>query len=411
MSSVFRLFGKHQAERLLPDGGVEIAPLSEIATSRTRPTLIVPGEAVTLYQMQLPGRAAARWRQAAPYALEERLADGVERTHVALGDAPAAPATGGTAATDIAAAVIARDVLRGWLDDCRAASVVPAAAIPDMLLLPLYENAWTVLGEGQRCLLRSGPYQGFSCENSAFTELLALALEASSATLPEQRVCYGNVPDAVTAAAVAAGVTVRSGDAAGTEQAPLALLAASAASRQPQINLLQGEFAARSNRTLTRRTRGWRLAAALAAACVVLVLVGKGLQVRELRQQQVLLDEQIEALFRQALPDVRRVVNPRAQLQNRLNQLQAATGQTSGGFLTLLDAGGRGLRDLPGTATVDLRGLRFGQGQLELLLHGRRLQDFDLLERGLQEFEGIRAKFNTRMRDGAVESRLSLAQE
>ena len=61
-----------------------LAEAAEAVEGR-RATLVVPGDDVLLAEAVVPGASPVRAQQAVPFALEEQLADDVERLHFALG--------------------------------------------------------------------------------------------------------------------------------------------------------------------------------------------------------------------------------------------------------------------------------------------------------------------------------------
>lgn len=88
-----------------------------------------PAKRSPLHRVPLPSRKRSTWARAVPYALEDQVVEDIETLHFALGSAPEDD--------HLPVAVINRDTLRGWLDACTAAGLVPAAIIPEPLLLPL----------------------------------------------------------------------------------------------------------------------------------------------------------------------------------------------------------------------------------------------------------------------------------
>jgi general secretion pathway protein L len=132
------------------------AELAAAAAGR-RPLLVARGEYITLSAAKVPGRNRNTWLKALPYALEEYLADDVEKLHFAPGEP--------TPTGDIPVAVVQHQLLSGWLASCAQAGVEPVAVIPDYLLLPLSTaGSWSLLLEDDRASVRSGPWSGFSCE-------------------------------------------------------------------------------------------------------------------------------------------------------------------------------------------------------------------------------------------------------
>lgn len=103
----------------------------------------VPGETVALHWLDLPELAPAQAAAAARLLLGDRL--GEADPHLAV-----APGSGLRPV-----AVVARAAMAGWLADCAAAGVTPAAMVPEPLLLPEPVQGWSLLTEGARSIARS----------------------------------------------------------------------------------------------------------------------------------------------------------------------------------------------------------------------------------------------------------------
>ncbi len=126
--------------------------------------IAVPGEHVLLLAVDLPMKSAARRQQAAPFAIEDRVAAPLAQTHVALG-----PRLEGD--TWLVAAI---DIERMRALD--ASHPPTASLIPEMLFLPVpLSGAWTVLQDGERCLVRLEDGTGSVMSASQFAGLWQLS--------------------------------------------------------------------------------------------------------------------------------------------------------------------------------------------------------------------------------------------
>ena len=112
------------------------------------------------------------------------------------------------------------------------------------------------------------------------------------------------------------------------------------------------------------------------------------------------------------MPQARRIVDPRAQLNNRLNELRQATRtDTAGGdFFALLLHSGQPLHTQP---EIRLQSLRFDhtRAQLDLLLHGRSLESFDQLQQQLEQNPQLSIDMRTAKRDARIESQLTVKKK
>ena len=307
--------------------------------ARGRPvTLLVPGESVLLAQADIPSKSSSDIARALPYALEDWLLRPAETQHFAWT----------RDAGRVAAAVVAQDMLDGWIKACAAAGLDSVRISADVLALPWEKGEWTVLLEGPRLLVRTGMTAGFAGARALSGSLLQSAWsrcpEASRPRVVRVLHADGTLPEwpwpvPVREESVAPGAWV--------ETPPLAL------------NLRSGRYAARRGGSAT----SWRV---FAAAVVLMVASSVSLAVTRyviLGREQAALEAGITDIFHRALPAERRLVDARAQLAAAL--AQARHGTEAGG-LGLLAQVALPLTRMPGAR---LKRIVYQHGRLDLELH------------------------------------------
>lgn len=345
--------------------------LSEAAAhaAGARVTVLVPSETLLLTDVELPGRNQQRLRQALPYALEERLVDDVEDLHFALG-----PRLDGQR---YGAAAVHRARMDAWIATLRAEGIQPDALVPDVFAVPLLEDAWAVLLEDVRVLVRTSGASGFATAQGTAPLLLAQALdEVGEEGAPAHLKVYD--------AAGTGGDYLRpAGSVPELDTVPFAggLLGLAADEDAPEraLNLLQGEYSPRAR--MSRQLRPWYATAAL---LLVLLLIQPALFLYEYwgtAARSAALQAQIEAVFRRSFPDAQRVVNPRVQMQQRLDALRKRSGG-GGALMELLAAAGPLLGKEPG---VQVQSMRYRDGQLEVQLEVKDFQQLDRLKQQLAQ--------------------------
>ena len=318
-----------------------------------RVIVIVSGDDVRLESVNLPIRQAARLRQAVPYALEDQLAEDIDDLHFAIGQRHADGHT---------VAVVSHRRMRAWQGLFAEHGVRPEALVPEPLLLPLNEGEWSVLLAPERAVVRSGPAAGFACPLDQLPSYLALA-----APPPELRLrlhLVDGAPHEFPELQQPTELVPGYGDA-------LELLIERLAGGTP-VDLLQGPYSMRES--ARRYWRPWLLPAACAAAWLVAVLVGSGLQAARLGNEAEALRLANEARFRSIFPADQRIVDLRAQLDQKLSG--AGGGDASRGLLPLLGIVAEGLPAAPG---LELRTIQFQGGELYLSLTGEDLQSLEKL--------------------------------
>ncbi|MDF1613747.1 type II secretion system protein GspL [Desulfurivibrio dismutans] len=388
---------KFEADGAEVAGWGSLADLAALAAGY-RLWVLIPGSEVLLTRVSLPPGNRKQLLAAIPYALEEFLADEVEDQHFAVGEADQSGA--------LAVAVITRQRLDYWLELCRAHGLVPTGLVPDTLAVPLADSDGPeaaapgpslLLTANGSALVRSGLQDGFGMDRDSLAILpgmpgigneprLTLYHEEEAPELPEEL-------------AVLVARRHRIGDV-------FALLAENLREKAT-LNLLQGEY--RPQAHWEKHWRRWRLPVVLV---LLLLLSHTGLGLLEnqrlSRYHEGLHDEIIE-VYRTAFPAAQRIVNPRAQMEHQLQTLRGADGGAGDGrgFLPLLADGGPVLSGADG---LQLRGLRYRAGELDLELTISDLRALDELKAQLESHD-LEVDIRTATtRDDRVQARLQVRE-
>jgi general secretion pathway protein L len=206
---------------------------------------------------------------------------------------------------------------------------------------------------------------------------------------------WGNAPPELTGLGLEIQTQARPG-------APLELFA-QGYQGAAHLDLLQGPYSPRTH--LHKWLRPWRAAAILAGLCLGLHVAQQLTEYGQLRQEHAALRVAMEALYREAVPSARKIVNPRVQMQTRLEELRGDRHGAQAPFLELLFKGGGALRSF---TNINLRGLSYSTNQLELNLEGGSLEDLDQLQQRLAGQRDLEAQIRTTKREGQVESLVTL---
>lgn len=347
-----------------PAGSVRSGTPAEATTEAAglRVVALAPGIDCVLTQVSIPGRNRKKLLRAVPYALEEQFSEDVEDLHFALGPAVA----GG----EFPVVVVAIQRMNALLEVFTKAGLEVHQLIPDLLTIPCPADTVCAVIDGDVALVRSGPYSGFAVDAENLGLLLASQLEQGDGGIQSVHII---VPAGTTLPGLEvldAQVEVQH-----TNGTALDVLARGLSS--PSIDLLQGAYS--RSREWVKLWRPWRITAALLLTGVVLTHAAKGVDYMGLKQQQAELNSRIETVFKEAFPDARRVVNPRVQMQQQLEQMQRQRGGGSQ-FITLLARSGEVLR---AAGDVDITGASFRAGRLDLDLTVASLQILDELKQTL----------------------------
>lgn len=307
-----------------------------IAENR-RVVILLPGERIIAAAARVPGRNPKRILQAAPYALEERLAGDVDLLHVAL--------LARHADQHCDFLVVEHDWLAEWIDAIHAAGLRIDALWPDYLAVPAEPDAAHWLIQDGRLLSREG-FGGFAApvEDAGF---LYAHRENDS---PVRLSIVGDEPPPAVLAELE---TARIDDSARA----FTELAASIANR-PGHGLLQGAFRPRGREQANWRR--WQWPAAAAAAWLVLGLATLGLDAWRLQREHAFLEDATRNLFERALPGGRHIPGQERYL---IEQALGGAGSTESQALSTIADVAHALKDVE---NARLNGFNFRDDYFEM---------------------------------------------
>lgn len=344
------------------------APPAQALERAQRIVVLAPAEEILLLETPgLPG-ARAQALKALPFAIEDRLAGSVEDQHFAAPER--------LDGERIPVAVVARAMLRGWLDRLARDGIRADAIYSECQLLP---EASIVL-DGERALWHDSAASMGACRMRDLSDWLAL-LDAT-AEKPVSRTTHD----------------LRSG-----AHDALAFFGAQL-QREPALNLLQGEFAPAHRQAPARRL--WRNAAALAVAALLLLFVYYGADCWRLSRQSARLDAQARGVLHEAFPGMDKVAgDPRQLMDSAMRGLQG--GGSDSGLMRLL---ARIAPILASTTRTTLAGMEYHNATLELALRAPDVQTLDLMRERLAGLPGLKVEV-TAANSGAdgVDGRLRIA--
>jgi len=354
---------------------------------------IAPAGDVLLTRVFVPTQNRQRLIKAVPFVLEDQLADDIESLHFALGRR--------RANGELPVAVVARKNMEAWLGGLRGAGLDPEILIPEQLLVPLRDDEWGVLIRDEMALVRTQQHFGFVADRSNLAFLLQTAILEDEENKPACIRLYKTGEDAVplpNLAELDTDITEETG-----QEDVIAFLARGFNANEA-INLLQGPYGRGTE--LERSWRRWRPAAALAGLWLLLQ-GGMGIvEYQRLAKETQRLNQEIEQLYRGLFPEARKMVNARAQMESRLKALRSKPGKAGSGFLSLLTQSGHVLRSTPG---VELKGMSYRDGRLDLDIAIGNLQELDGLKKRILEQPGLDVEIQSAVaRDGKVGSRLRI---
>ncbi len=350
------------------------------AADRRRVIMIIAGTEVLLEEVTVPATNLTRALKAAPYALEEQLAQDVEASHFAFG----ARLENGA----IPVAVIARSSM-DWLKSmCQEVRLNPAEVIPETMVLPLARGRWTIMTNGRHSSVRTSLTTGFSCDTELLSLLLGNSLDAESEIPVDEMIwqsmhfsCGRDRYDLNTAQGP---IEMRSEVelfADGLSQ-PSAQLKTS-----PRINLFQGEYGKTDG--IGKAWKPWRLPTALAATLALMWGGSSFLQYHELGKEDRRLRTEMVNVFKSTFPDARNPENdPIRQFRSRLKLLAGGSGIDDGSFVVMMSALGAALNEIEKPL---VKSVNYRSGKLDIELEAASLQDVDKMKSRLESEQKLNA--------------------
>ncbi|MFT3930041.1 MAG: type II secretion system protein GspL [Spongiibacteraceae bacterium] len=354
---------------------------SEAALAKARESdvvLVVPAQKVSLQEVSFAPSERKLLRQTIPYSLEEQLIDDVDTQHFALGPVVADAGVD----SKVPVAIIDKQWLGAWLEQCRAAGLDIKRVLPEQLLLPYREHCWTLRAESSRWIVRVGAYRGFAMEADNAAMALQLLLD-STVELPQKLLIQTDQPIEMLSTQLPellrGSIEVLSGDESVSDSNPI-------------IDFLQGAFA----RTLPWRRWWlfWRPAAIVLAIAIAVHLIVGGVQHYRLNKQNIALRQQIEEVYRSVEP--RGVVNdPELQLRRKVQALKDREG---GAAMPLLQQVGDALKSVDG---ISVQNLTYSerQGELRVSMSAGAFKDVETVRAAIAN-KGLNAQLVGSNTDG-----------
>lgn len=345
----------------------QLTQLSEKSKQRLVKVFVSSSD-IALKRLTVPGSSQRAIRSAAPYMLEDELAQDVEQLFFAYSHL-----SNDAQGHNCFVAVVEREQLQQWLSWLADADIECKTIIPDVLVMPLNETAFTAVEvenhQGNQMIVRQGQWQGFTVDSDTWHLIAQRWTLQNQASLTDNK--SANTTSEKPAIQLQGYSTISIASdvfseeyipvEAMPEELPLLLLAQH--SKNQLFNLLQGEFQVTNTRSKTMKYWLW---AAVFAVFALLMNVGyKGVQLIQLTNQQQLIEGEIIRSYKRAFPESKRVrvATIKSQLKQKLAKLGGLDEQQ--GFLTMLEMVEPAFKQVP---QIKPESLKFDSKRQELRL-------------------------------------------
>lgn len=346
------------------ESAAQLEQLQEKSAARET-IILVPGQDVSLKAIDIPAKSKKAIQAAAPYALEDELAQEVEQLFFAYADVKQSSENCLVAIID----KLKMDQWAQWLADADIKSFVMQ---PDVLSLPNASEYWQAVTLGEQILLKQGDWQASVIDVSLWHDISQFwTIETEGED--EQSVTiehYSALPE------TASQITLD----AKPEELPLALLAQHF--DKGYCNLLQGEYGIKRESSPLVKTWGW--AAGFVVLALLTSLLTKTVHLMQLEEQQEQVEAQIIETYKRAFPEVKRVriATLKSQLKRKMQGIGESTSEQH--FLTMLSQMQEAFKQVPELKPDSLKydGKR---NEFRMQAQARDYQDFESFKQALEK--------------------------
>ncbi len=301
----------------------ELDKLSEYSKGR-KVTVLVDSADVRLYRHYMPTKPSRQMLKALPYMLEDELAEDIDKLHFATGESGFDKEQ---SQYWIDLAIVNKELVEQWLDTLASAAIQCKVMVPEILCLPLTDNAnYAGIQLGSNWLIRESAWQG-SCLDTSWLEMYWQNVLANAEDKPIKLAMLSALPEQLES------MLISSGDVEFLPVEPeMAMLALAQGAEDVSWNLLQGELAPK--KAISPNWLIWRPVAVLAVLVIIVNLINSAVTWQHNQSELAKAQQALSSAYKKAFPKERFRANTlRRQLTRKVAQ---ATGNSVGADTTFL---------------------------------------------------------------------------
>ncbi len=395
LNSVSWIFTKEEGVAVTEAQVGNLHDLSTICASH-KVALIIPSTLLTFTQVQLPVTDRERMLRALPYAMEDRIIDDIDNMHFSINAWKNNQANIST---------ISHQHMDLLIERFNKAGINPDYIIPDLFLMPFNDGVWTVLISNKYALVRTGQFSGFSTDNYNLQQGLILNLSQASSLPTSINIIHNNDVDDFSSNKLLPDFPDISISNTTYKNEYVTLFQDNYSDNLP-FNLLQGIYS--KHEQIANIWRSWRPVAVFSGIMFILYALSLSINIYKLNDRITAVDNQINKIFKNTLPDVRKIINPKAQLQQRLAELNKDSGNTKTGFLPLL---AKSASSITNTKNIKLNNITYKDGQIDMELVIDDFQSLDALKSKIESHGVVTEILSASADDKTVFGRIRLSGE
>ncbi len=358
------------------------------AADRLRAIVLLNSQCLHINQLQLPTTNQQKMLKAIPFAIEEFIAEDIENFHFVI--------TNNKHSNLTAVVGIDKITLKNIIQTFQQAKINIEIIIPDVLCLPANEQQWACLNYQDTTYLQTDRFNGMALAHEILpyivnNKLNERAQNATQQALPEKILLFAEQENTTAFEQLQLDDSNDFDPPIKTNivynKHPLVIFCGQY-KQVLALNLLQHEF--KNKRKSSGLWLHWRLAASLAAIWLVLSLSLSHFQYAQVKTNNSITKAKIESIYRQAFPESRRIVNPRVQMEQKLNELKGGSDNQNNGLIFLL-AESFGILSLD-TKNITLQSLTFRNNRMNISLESNNLQAIENLNKNLNNNNKIQSE-------------------
>lgn len=330
-------------------------------------TVVLAGEDILFLTADVPGKNQQRVQQAIPYVLEDSVIDDVDNLHFAI--SKPAEDSDAASANHYQVSVINKHYFESILNQLENAGIQIDAVTVDYLLL---QEGKALALEADRVVINSAELKFTSDIESV------LSLEDY---LPSNDSIKFIQCEKGTSENVDLLINKYNFKKDSCESHPLVHLVKNRSNNI--INLLQGRYKKKKNWSQTGKT--WLPVAALFLIWLIVQGILFVVDYASLSGQNQKLNEEITQIYKKTFPKSRRIIDAKAQMQQKLSSLKKRKGQSGRSFTEMLAGSANIISKRKG---LKIKSLRYYDGRINLELELSSLQSLEQLKKQLNSEKG-----------------------
>ncbi len=287
--------------------------------------IIAPALSVYLTSIKIPAKNKQQILNAIPFALEDELASKSEELHFAVSKKDSDD--------NVYVAVVNKNLMRAWLSLLEETNIKPSLFIPESLLFPFYDEP-TLFIENHQAILAVDKNKRFAVEIDNLPYFLMLYFKNSDKENKSLNLidCRDKKDDEFISSL--------------SIEYPFINIIEKKDFNEPSdifvsnfdesiiIDLLQGEFGVKGYFDMFWRS--WKPVIFTALIFIILQVGLSGIEYMRLKKEIDILDKSIIKKYLKAFPETKKIVNIKAQIQEKLTGLSKINKEKQNGFLSNL---------------------------------------------------------------------------